>query len=471
MRSAGFRYLVVGLLTLLMVIPLFLAGAIIDDRSSYARQTRAEVGREWGGPQTVTGPVLVVPVEGEILREERRERTDAQGQPAVEVVPVRTRGAVAPLVLLPEALEASVDTQTDIRRRGIFEVPVYTAELRMTARFDPARLEGALGPQEVAQWGGAVLRLGLTGNAGLRGAATIDGPDGPLTLEPYAAGRGSGGIDAGPVFDPAGPASAAGPRAASFDVALTLNGAQSLLVAPVGRDTALSMAGDWPDPSFTGAFLPDSYEVSEDGYAARWTVPHLARTLPQVGRGAFTQPGAFAFGTEFVQLNDFYQKAFRAARYGILFIALTFLTVLLIERRGAPTHPVQYILIGLAQCIFVLLMVAYAEQIGFTPAYLLAAGATTALLTLFGSIGLKLGRRAFVMGGLLVVLYAVLYLILRSTDLALLAGATLAFGALALTMVMTRDESWYGEAGPGRGLRGQAKAASSATSTMSPKVD
>ncbi len=152
-----------------------------------------------------------------------------------------------------------------------------------------------------------------------------------------------------------------------------------------------------------------------------------------------------AFGLRFFQPNDFYQKAYRAARYGILFIALTFLTVLLIENRTQrPTHPVQYILIGVAQSIFVLLMVAYAEQIGFGAAYALSAGATIALLTMFGAVGLKLGARTAVLGVMLVVLYGVLYLILRSADYALLAGATLAFVALAGTMYMTRNEDWYG---------------------------
>jgi len=119
--------------------------------------------------------------------------------------------------------------------------------------------------------------------------------------------------------------------------------------------------------------------------------------------------------------------------------------VLLIEgQTKRPTHPVQYILIGLAQSVFVLLMVAYAEQIGFGAAYALSAGATTALLTLFGAIGLKLGTRTAVLGVMLAITYGVLYLILRSADYALLAGSTLAFLALALTMVATRNEDWYG---------------------------
>jgi len=219
-----------------------------------------------------------------------------------------------------------------------------------------------------------------------------------------------------------------------------------VMVSPVGRNSVITMESDWPHPSFAGAFLPDGSQVSDAGFTARWTIPHLARNLPQMSRDDNDRVArAEALGVRFFQPNDFYQKAYRAARYGILFIALTFLSVLLIEnRQGAPAHPVQYILIGLAQSVFVLLMVAYAEQIGFGAAYALSAGATVLLLVLFGAWGLKLGRRTLVLGLMLVVLYGVLYLILQSADYALLAGSTLAFGALAGTMYATRNEDWYG---------------------------
>ena len=44
-------------------------------------------------------------------------------------------------------------------------------------------------------------------------------------------------------------------------------------------------------------------------------------------------------------------------------------------------------------------------------------------------------------------LYGVFFLILRSTDYALLAGSTLAFLALAGTMLLTRNETWEGPTG------------------------
>ena len=116
-----------------------------------------------------------------------------------------------------------------------------------------------------------------------------------------------------------------------------------------------------------------------------------------------------------------------------------------------PVHPVQYLLIGLSQAVFTLLMLAYAEQVGFGPSYLGASAALILLLVMFGKFALNLGSRVWVLGVMLVLLYAVLYLILYSTDYALLAGATLAFISIGATMYATRNEEWYGEPGTGSG--------------------
>ena len=155
----------------------------------------------------------------------------------------------------------------------------------------------------------------------------------------------------------------------------------------------------------------------------------------------------------FLTPNDFYQKAWRASRYGLLFVSMTFLTLLRIERgRATPIHAVQYLMVGVAQALFVLLMVSYAEQIGFGAAYALSAAATIGLITVYGMTGMQLGRRALTLGGVLVLVYGVLFLVLRSADYALLAGSTLAFLALGGTMFATRNEVWYGR-GEGGGWR------------------
>jgi len=87
---------------------------------------------------------------------------------------------------------------------------------------------------------------------------------------------------------------------------------------------------------------------------------------------------------------------------------------------------------------------AFAEHVGFDTAYIGAAGATAPLCglcaaTVFCS-ALK-GLLSFIAfaGG-----YGLIYLLLKSEDYALLIGSVAAFGAVALTMAVTRNLDWYG---------------------------
>ena len=285
------------------------------------------------------------------------------------------------------------------------------------------------------------MRFFLTANRALRGDATLTVDTRDIALEPLS--KDKNGIF-GHIGDPR--------KITSYEMRVGVNGAQSLRASAVGRTSTVTFQSDWPHPSFYGDFLPDGSQISDHGFSSTWTIPHLARNLPQIARedvdGMARQSATM--GVRFITPNDFYQKAYRSANYGIMFIALTFLTILLLDRAAArPAHPVQYLLVGLAQSVFVLLMLAYAEQIGFGLAYLVASSATIAVLVMFGATALKMGRRTFVLGLLLLILYGVLDLILQSADYALLAGASLAFVALTGTMFLTRNEDWYGpERGP-----------------------
>ncbi len=447
-RSAGIRFIVVGVLALLMFIPLGLVSDVIQERSRYSDSTIRDLSREWGGAQLLSGPLLVVPVTEDVTYERKREAIDPVTGRTLrdenkyiiyEHYEETVTEARAPVYLYPERFEMEVTTRSQTRHRGLFSVPVFTADLGLDFDFDASAIEDALTGDEVADWDAAELLVHLDSNRALRGEAVLSAGERRLPLEPipHASDSATG------VFSRVGDPRDLG----EMSLALSMNGAQHFGAAAVGRLSRMTMVSDWPDPSFFGSFLPDSSEITDDGFTATWTVPHLARSLPQVSREV-PDPAARQIATmqvQFITPNDFYQKAWRAARYGILFIALTFLTILLLDRTSErPAHPVQYLMVGLAQSVFILLMVAYAEQMGFTLAYVLAAGATIGLLGLFGATALKLGRRTGLLVAVLAVVYFVLFLILRSADYALLAGATLAFVALALTMWLTRNEDWGG---------------------------
>jgi len=451
-RSAGLRFITVGILALLMFIPLNLVSGVIQERAAYSDSTVRDISREWGGPQMISGPLMVIPVTEEVTYQRKREAIDPITGRTLrdenkfiiyehyEETLTETR---APVFLYPNRFDMNVETSTQTRARGIFEVPVFTADVQIDFNFVTDAVGEVLGENQTAHWEESELRVYLSSNRALRGEAVLTADGEAFDLEPIARGQ----------DDRTGVVSAIGDARefSDYSLTLTMNGAQEFGAAAVGRTSRVTMLSDWPDPSFFGSFLPDNSEVSEAGFTSTWTVPHLARSLPQVARENHdhTARNGATMQVRFITPNDFYQKAWRAARYGILFIALTFLTILLLDRTTErPTHPVQYLMVGLAQSVFVLLMVAYAEQIGFALAYLVSAGATIGLLTIFGATALKLGRRAWVLATMLVIVYMVLFLILRSADFALLAGATLAFVALALTMWLTRNEDWHGPERP-----------------------
>ena len=422
--SRGWRFAMMILLTLAMLVPLLAISLVIEDRVSYRRGALQEVSHHWGGPVNLSGPVLVIPVQRTRTRvveeEDGSRRTESFQETA------------APIVLRPEDLDITADARSEIRKRGIFDIPVFAADMKLAFNFDPLRIDGITGEDETILWKKASLVVFMPASRSFSGHAILKSGEKSFDLEPGTGLEHTSGIHAA-LGDPRG--------WENFTLEMGLNGAGDIGFAPSARQTNVALVSDWPHPSFSGDFLPKEREVREDGFSARWEIPHLARNAPQVSRGH--EWADVRFGVRYYNPVDIYQKTQRAVKYGILFVALTFLTVFLSERLSArPVHAAQFVLIGIAQCVFFLLLLSLAEQIGFTPSYLAAGGATVALITFYGMTGLALGRRWWVLAGSLGVLYATLYLILRSTDYALLAGSTLAFIAVALVMIMTRREDW-----------------------------
>ena len=215
-----------------------------------------------------------------------------------------------------------------------------------------------------------------------------------------------------------------------------------------GKTTRLAMKGAWLSPGFDGGFLPISRSVSSKGFSAEWSVPFIARGTRAEGpldsiRGLDTT----ALGVSFIEVADPYQSVNRSLKYVLLFLGLIFLSFFIFEvTTGKRVHPAQYILVGTAQIIFYLLLLSFAERIGFDFGFLLAGAATVVLLStnagwIFASVAH--GMRAL---ATFTLLYGLIYLMLRLEDNALLAGAIASFVAVAAAMYFTRGIDWYSPA-------------------------
>ncbi len=465
--SLTFKILAIGAIVVLLAIPLMLLRGLIAEREQMRDTARREVAAQWGQAQSIGGPVLTIPYTA----------TETTGDSGSQ----RTTTVTRYLHVFPDRLDARGRLTTEVRTRGIFRVVLYNTGLDLSGAFPsmPAILADAeaLGIEgDALRLDGAFLQVGITDMVGIRDVVRVRWNGAVREADPGLASRDVFGSGLSAPVEIAEDDSAA-----TFAVRLDLNGSRSLGVLPVGKETTLEMAGDWGTPRFAGAFLPAQRTVRPDGFAASWRVLHLNRNYPQVFTGAFGRPTALdadvdvaswdsprgmpsdymdlaatggssgapsAFGVELLLPVDEYQKASRAAEYGMLFVLLTFLTFFLVEVLGnRRIHPVQYLLVGFAVTLFYLLLLAFAEYAPFNGAYAMAAAAILALVTLYARAVFGGWRLALLVGGLLAMFYGYFFVLLQLEAYALLVGSLGLLVTLAAVMYLSRRVDWYGDGG------------------------
>jgi inner membrane protein len=430
--SAIARLVIMGALLVALLLPLSMIQSVVGERASRRGSVVDEVSATWGGVQTIGGPVLVVPY--------RYTATDAEGRP---------RPCIAQAFFLPDTLDIKGTMEPQLLRRGLFEVVVYKAHLTIAGRFVRPDFTEIRPRPEQTMWEDATVSIGVTDPRGIAKRVVLKWNGGDIALVP--------GVENAGLFASGLHAAAAGlstmPDVASipFSLDLDLNGGRDLKVLPAGSETSVQLTSTWPHPSFVGAPLPAFRETSPAGFTGRWNVPYFGRGYPPRWTSAGMDPGqmrsradASALGVSLLQPVDIYQQAERAVKYAALFIVMTFVVFFLWEIvRSRLMHPIQYLFVGFAMCVFYLLLVSISEHIGFDLAYVSAAGATTLLIGFYSVYVLGGIVEGGLMGVGLVALYGFLYLLLRLEDYALIAGSVGLFAMLALLMYATRRVNWY----------------------------
>ena len=437
----------IGLVLVALMGALGAVSGIVAEREGRLREAEASLASSLASGQTVLGPIL--------QREcaEYWEATQGEGKNRKTTIERRDWKLLA----APAKLDIGAQVAIEPRHRGIFKVNGYV----MTATLAASWSDGsALQPQR--EHTGSRLRceapslfVALGDSRGVRSATVrLDGS--VAAIQP-----GSGhaaherGFHAG--VDENWPDSQ---RPLAAQVAIELVGTGELAFAPVADVTRVRLDSPWPHPSFAGRFLPLDSKIEDSGFSARWEVNALATSAPQQvvagasvcatdgGRPADTQAGRSrcieTFGVSFIDPVSTYTLSDRATKYGMLFIALTFLGVGAVEvMRRVRVHPVQYLLVGSAIALFFLLLVSVGEHVAFERAYLAASSACTVLLAFYASFVLRGARAGLAFGAAIGALYGVLFVLLQLEQTALLLGSMLLFAVLAVLMIATRRLDWY----------------------------
>jgi inner membrane protein len=433
-RSMGLKLFVVCILALLMTVPSFFVGGLVDERTTRAAEVIREISGDVGGQQTFLGPTLAIPY----------------------MVPAKPKGSVPErgiYLVFPTQGGATVKTRTQERRRSLFKVPVYQADLRFDAAFDLTGVPQAAPVGAVLDWSQAEIVVGASDARGALADGTITANGKTDTFVPTDGIEGLS-LDANGNLNQRTPLTLFGVMVsklaqpnARFQISATLrfSGAQRIAILAYGKATHLTVEGDWPNLSFDGGFLPVKRDVSPQGFSGEWAVPYIARGIQAEGRSSWLSSlNSAALGVSFVELADPYQSVNRSLKYGLLFLGLLFLSYFIFEvTTGRRVHPAQYVLVGVAQIIFYLLLLSFAERIGFDLSFLIAGGATVILLSANAGwifVSRIQGVRALACFSLL---YSLIYLLLRLEDNALLVGAIASFLAVAVAMYFTRKIDWY----------------------------
>lgn len=418
--SVLFKVMSIGFIILLLLIPKEMVNGLIRERSSRQIEAKREVSQKWGAAQNLLGPFLLVPYKYRIEMDKEIKTT------------------IRYAYFLPETLKIDGELLPEQRKRGIFNIPVYTYDGTISGKFKrPDFTEWEI-PEDDVLYKQAKIIMGITDLSGINEEVIVNWNGKDIKLKPGVPANSLTGSGIHSYVDIL-------PESSHFSMHLSLNGSTNISFAPIGEKTEASLKSSWPSPSFVGRFIPDQHQITEKGFSAFWKILSLNRNYPQqwLDNNQY-HPERELFSVSLFQNVDHYKLNTRTVKYAIIIIILVFTTFFFFEvLRKQKVHPLQYILIGLAISIFYLLLLSFSEHLGFNKAYAISAVAVTALIIIYSSAILKDKSMVAILGLALIGVFGFIFIILQMEDFALLAGSLGLFLVLATVMLVSRKVNWY----------------------------
>jgi inner membrane protein len=429
--SVFLKVIFVGIITVILLIPLFLIRSLISERQLRRDEAVIEVGGKWGGFQTIAGPYITIPYHVYWIDSNKVQQTGREYA-----------------YFLPDDLIITAEITPEIRSRGIFDVVVYRALINMQSDFSSIDFEELKIPAKDIIRDEAYLSIAIPDMRGIREGVEFEWNGSPYIFQPgmidqdiFISGIHARLHDFENLID----------KRNSFSVNLNLNGSEELYFIPLGKQNRTEVRSTWPDPSFVGSYLPVEHKINNDGFQASWEISYFSRSYSQSWKGPSANLPSLvdaitnsAYGTKLFLSVDHYHKTMRSVKYAILFIILTFVAFFLFEIiNKMRIHPFQYLLVGLAMSVFYLLLLSVSEHMHFTYSYILASAVTIGIISGYSIRILNKKKRSIFFTLLLVLLYACLFILLQLEDYALLLGSIIVFLVLGFVMYITRGIDWY----------------------------
>jgi inner membrane protein len=432
-QSSTAKIIMVGLLTLVLLIPLQYVKSLIFERAERQKSVVNEINQKWGENVYFYGPVLKVPystyTETKLVDDKTKKITYERSS--------YTEFAY----FFPNELTMAANVETTQKKRNNYESVVYTSQMGFKGSYSNPDFSSQNIPAENIHWDKASILLKTNNITSIRGNVTISLDGKEYTFEPVSnenekdtvAALETHSINLKDAFA----------KPVSFDLNISHKGSEQIRIVPIGKTTQAKMTSNWPSPSFDGRFLPDTKNVTDKGFTASWKMSHLNRPFGQQHFGALPDLSEYSFDVKFLIPVDQYQQNDRASKYGFLVIGLTFLIFFLIQSVSKINiHIFQYTMIGLALIMFYTLLISITEHSSFGLAYIIAGVSVIIMITLYSISVVKNIKFPMFIATALSALYSFIYVIIQLENYALLVGSIGLFLILGAVMYFSRKIDW-----------------------------
>jgi inner membrane protein len=415
-KTTTAKMIMVGLLTLILLLPLSFVQDLIYERSERQKEVVTETTAKWGESVYFYGPILKIPYKDPITLQMENA------------------------YFFPEKLNNTSTTEIKTPlQRSIYKSNVFTTKMQFNGNYANPNFSKKNVPNENIIWDKASIVIRTTNLKSVKDEVKIKIGNSSYTFEPIHNTQANDSIESLET----GYINFNTIKNSNFNVSINYNGSKRISIAPIGKTTNAKMTSNWASPNFNGSFIPNEKQITDKGFDATWKISHFNRPFAQENFEVLPDLSKYAFAVDFITPVDEYQQNERASKYGFLVIGLTFLIFFLIQSISKISiHIFQYVMIGIALIMFYTLLISITEHSSFGFAYAIAGTSVVALISLYSISILKDKKFPTFIGLSLSVLYTFIYVIIQLEDYALLVGSIGLFLILAAVMYFSRKIEW-----------------------------
>lgn len=381
------RILAIGIICILLLIPMVKIHFLVTERLSRQMLVNFDIKSEWGSSFKIEDPCIRVPKK--LLKKGEKKSF---------------------LYFYPKTSEQKLKMDVSLKKRNLFTVPVFLGNLSGKYQFELS--------EKSAEYDFTKAEVGYFINSAEQLLSisdfNIDGKDFPfyrLYSGNYEQFAHSNFIDLSLK------------NSTTIRSQIDFQGCDKVVIREKSSKNNLEFTSNWADPIFHEHLpTPKSVEITKNGSQAKWSATNIHRqgNNSQVNRFQNSNKGVVI---EFRQAIDTYDLTDRTLKYAFLVILLTFIVFFMTEvMLKKIVHPLHYFMIGLALCIYYVIVLSVSEHFGFFTGYILASLTIVGIVAWYSKSILQSRKFALLNSIGLLFLYSFLLVLINLETYALITG-------------------------------------------------